>query len=84
MRYYTIFILFLALPFAACQKCYECEREVARTSDKPFPGYPVTAVLKFDATKEQAEAFNGVLVIEKDTINGVILTTNIKTTCETD
>ena len=79
-----LLIIALALLITSCQKCYQCEREVARTSDKPFPGYPVTAVIKFDATKEQAEAFNGVLIIEKDTINGVVLTTNIKTICETD
>lgn len=79
-----LYITLIALTLSSCQKCYECERQVARTSDKPFPGYPVTAVIKFDATREQAEAFNGVLKIEKDTINGVILTTNIKTVCETD
>lgn len=78
-------VLFLALILtASCNRCYECERTVSRTSDKPFPGYPVAAVTRFDATKEQAEAFNGVLIIERDTINGVILTSNIKTVCETD
>lgn len=78
------FTLLMLFTLTSCQKCYECERQVARTSNKPFPGYPVTAVIKFDATKEQAEAFNGVLTIEHDTINGVVLTTNIKTICETD
>ncbi len=78
------YLILAMLTLISCQRCYECERQVARTSDKPFPGYPVTAVIKFDVTKEQAEAFNGVLIIERDTINGVILTTNIKTICETD
>jgi hypothetical protein len=77
--------LFLLIIFmlAACE-CYDCEREVARTTDKPYPGYPVAATIKFTATKEEAEALNGLLIIEKDTINGVIITSNIKTRCETE
>lgn len=78
----SILILFLASIISSCDdKCYTCQREVARTADAPFPGYPVTAVTKFDVTQEQAEAYHNLLVIEKDTVNGVVLTTNIKTTC---
>ena len=78
-----ILILLISIILISCDgKCYTCQREVARTSDKPFPGYPVTATIEFNATKEEAEAFNNLLIIEKDTINGVVLTTNIKTVCD--
>ena len=79
--YMRALLILCLLATASCNRCYECERTVSRTSDKPFPGYPVAAVSKFSVTKEQAEAFNGLLVIERDTINGVVLTTNIKTVC---
>lgn len=69
---------------ASCKECYDCERTVARVSDKPFPGYPVAATVKFTATKAEALALDGKLVVERDTINGVILTSNIETRCETD
>jgi len=77
-----LFIVLIPILVSSCDtQCYTCTREVARTADAPFPGYPVTAVTKFDATKEEAEAFNNLLIIEKDTVNGVVLTTNIKTVC---
>jgi hypothetical protein len=78
----VIYTLFALLLLSSCEQCYTCKREIARTSDKPFPGYPVTAVQEFNVTKSDAEVFNSnSFVIEKDTINGVILTTNIKTKC---
>ena len=78
-----IIILLISIILSSCDgKCYTCQREVARTSDKPFPGYPVTATIEFDATKEEAETFNNLLIVEKDTVNGVVLTTNIKTVCD--
>ena len=74
--------LLIALLLSSCSKeCHTCKREIARTSDKPFPGYPVASTTYFDATKEEAEAFNHSYKITRDTINGVILTTNDKITC---
>jgi hypothetical protein len=78
----AVLTIFLSIIMISCDdKCYTCQREVARTSDAPFPGYPVTSITEFDVTKEQADAFNNLLIIEKDTVNGVVLTTNIKTEC---
>jgi hypothetical protein len=78
----AILTTFILVIMSSCDnRCYTCQREVACTSDAPFPGYPVTSVTEFKVTKEQAEAYNNLLIIKKDTVNGVVLTTNSKTVC---